>query len=87
MRLLGVLLQCVSALFLMLSGAQYLEAADLPEGFAKGVTGGGAAAAVHPSTLDQLRSALCASYDSRGACTDETPRVIVLEHLDRKSVV
>ncbi|RMP79739.1 Pectin lyase [Pseudomonas syringae pv. actinidiae] len=81
MRLWGALLQCVSALFLMLSGAQYLEAADLPEGFAKGVTGGGAAAAVHPSTLDQLRSALCASYDSRGACTDETPRVIVLEHL------
>ncbi len=73
-------LKIAATLVLLLSGAQCLRAADMPEGFAKGVTGGGSAAAVHPSTLDELRSALCASHDSRGACTDDTPRVIVLDH-------
>ncbi|NAS95120.1 pectate lyase [Pseudomonas syringae pv. actinidifoliorum] len=74
-------MQCAAAMLLTLAGPQYLPAADLPEGFAKGVTGGGAAAAVHPSTLDDLRSALCASHDAHGACTDQTPKVIVLDHL------
>jgi pectin lyase len=73
-------LKIAATLVLLLSGAQCLRAADIPEGFAKGVTGGGSAAAVHPSTLDELRSALCASHDSHGACTDDTPRVIVLDH-------
>lgn len=73
-------LKIAATLVLLLSGAQCLQAADIPEGFAKGVTGGGSAAAVHPSTLDELRSALCASHDSHGACTDDTPRVIVLDH-------
>ncbi|QVX16886.1 pectate lyase [Pseudomonas congelans] len=73
-------LKIAATLVLLLSGAQCLRAADMPEGFAKGVTGGGSAAAVHPSTLDELRSALCASHDSHGACTDDTPRVIVLDH-------
>ncbi|KPY80889.1 polysaccharide lyase family 1 protein [Pseudomonas syringae pv. tagetis] len=89
MRPVSALFQCVAALFLMCSLEQHLQAAEAPEGFAKGVTGGGAATAVHPSTLDELRSALCASRDSRGACTDETPRVIVLDHVFdfRRSVV
>ncbi|KPW37592.1 Pectin lyase [Pseudomonas coronafaciens pv. atropurpurea] len=73
--------RCTLALLLMLSGSQCLRAADRPEGFARGVTGGGAATAVHPATPDDLRSALCASHDSRGACTDDTPRVVVLDHL------
>ncbi|EPM87651.1 pectin lyase, partial [Pseudomonas syringae pv. actinidiae ICMP 18804] len=37
-------MQCAAAMLLTLAGPQYLPAADLPEGFAKGVTGGGAAA-------------------------------------------
>ncbi|WP_024647319.1 right-handed parallel beta-helix repeat-containing protein [Pseudomonas syringae] len=77
----GSYLRGALTLVLVLSGARYSQAADVPEGFAKGVTGGGSAAAVHPATLDELRSALCASYDSRGACTDDTSRVIVLDHL------
>ncbi len=70
-------LKIAATLVLLFSGAQCVRAADIPEGFAKDVTGGGSAAAVHPSTLDELRSALCASHDSHGACTDDTPRVIV----------
>lgn len=73
-------LKIAATLVLLFSGAQCVRAADIPEGFAKDVTGGGSAAAVHPSTLDELRSALCASHDSHGACTDDTPRVIVLDH-------
>jgi len=72
-------LKIAATLVLLLSGAQCLRAADIPDGFAKGVTGGGSAAAVHPSTLDELRSALCSSHDSHGVCTDDTPRVIVLD--------
>ncbi|WP_445380508.1 pectate lyase family protein [Pseudomonas syringae] len=73
-------LKIAATLVLLFSGAQCVRAADIPEGFAKDVTGGGSAAALHPSTLDELRSALCASHDSHGACTDDTPRVIVLDH-------
>ncbi|MGN2431774.1 pectate lyase family protein [Pseudomonas syringae] len=76
----GCYLRCVVTFVLAVS-SQYVQAADIPEGFAKGVTGGGSAATVHPATRDDLRSALCASYNSRGACTDDTPRVIVLDHL------
>ncbi|MCF5634777.1 pectate lyase, partial [Pseudomonas syringae] len=76
----GCYLRCVVTFVLAVS-SQYVHAADIPEGFAKGVTGGGSAATVHPATRDDLRSALCASYNSRGACTDDTPRVIVLDHL------
>ncbi|KPW79547.1 hypothetical protein ALO76_00921, partial [Pseudomonas syringae pv. coriandricola] len=73
--------RCAVTFTFILSGASYVQAADKPEGFAKEVTGGGSAAAVHPATLDDLRSALCASRNSRGVCTDDTPRVIVLDHL------
>ncbi len=57
-----------------------LQAAEHPDGFAKDVTGGGSAAAVHPATLDELKQALCSMYDHRGHCTDATPRVVVLDH-------
>ncbi len=55
-------------------------AADRPDGFAKDVTGGGSAQIVHPSSLDDLRKALCDSFDKGGNCTDVTPRVIGLDH-------
>ncbi|KTC63406.1 pectate lyase [Pseudomonas fluorescens ABAC62] len=55
-------------------------AASHADGFAKAVTGGGDATAVRPDTLAALKKALCASYDSRGNCTDDTPRVIALDH-------
>lgn len=73
--------QFTVALLLILSGPLCSQAADRPQGFAKDVTGGGSATAVHPATLDDLRSALCASYNSRGACIDDAPRVVVLDHL------
>ncbi|UZJ62798.1 pectate lyase [Pseudomonas sp. KU26590] len=66
---------------LLLSLYQVAQAADLPDGFAQGVTGGGAVAAVHPRTPDELKSALCSSFDRKGQCTDVTPRVIVLDHV------
>ncbi|HIE9049242.1 pectate lyase [Rouxiella badensis] len=55
------------------------HATDVPDGFAKGVTGGGSAASVKPTTTDELKSALCAAYDKQGNCTDDSPRVIVLD--------
>lgn len=57
------------------------HAADQPEGFARGVTGGGAVAAVRPATLDALKKSLCDRYDKAGNCTDDTPRVIALDHV------
>ncbi|VVO17819.1 hypothetical protein PS689_03978 [Pseudomonas fluorescens] len=56
------------------------HAADLPDGFAKNVTGGGDAAPVRPTTLVELRKALCGSYDNHGHCSDDTPRVIEIDH-------
>ncbi|ORC58335.1 pectate lyase [Pseudomonas floridensis] len=60
--------------------AQSSQAADRPDGFAKDVTGGGDVVATHPTTLDELRKALCSSYDQHGHCSDDTPRVIQLDH-------
>lgn len=57
------------------------EAAERPEGFAQGVTGGGNTPAVQPRSLDDLKKALCASFDTRGNCTDDAPRVIALDHV------
>ncbi len=59
----------------------FAVAADQPDGFARHVTGGGTLAAVHPATLDELKQSLCARYDAAGNCTDDTPRVIALEHV------
>ncbi|ORC57143.1 pectate lyase [Pseudomonas floridensis] len=59
---------------------QRSQAADSPDGFAKDVTGGAGAVAVHPATLDELTRALCSAVDARGSCKDDTPRVIVLDH-------
>ncbi|WP_460136881.1 pectate lyase family protein [Pseudomonas sp. S1_E04] len=56
-------------------------AASHADGFAKAVTGGGEAPTVHPATLAELKKALCASFDTRGNCTDETPRVIALDRV------
>nr|WP_256349404.1 pectate lyase [Pseudomonas gingeri] len=57
------------------------EAAERPEGFAQGVTGGGNRPAVQPRSLDDLKKSLCASFDKRGNCTDDAPRVIALDHV------
>ncbi|RMT79041.1 putative exported pectin lyase [Pseudomonas viridiflava] len=57
------------------------HAAEHPDGFAKDVTGGANAVAVHPATLDELEQALCSTYDHRGNCTDTTPRVVLLDHM------
>jgi pectin lyase len=50
-------------------GVVAVSVSGAAEGFAKGVTGGGSAAAVYPTTNDQLVSYL----------GDSTPRVIVLQ--------
>ncbi|MEE5124774.1 pectate lyase [Pseudomonas alliivorans] len=60
--------------------SSFVQADDHPDGFAKGVTGGATAVAVHPKTLDELKQALCSTYDHRGNCTDATPRVVILDH-------
>jgi hypothetical protein len=73
--------QCLSAL--VLAAAVLVTpalAASHAEGFAKDVTGGGQVAAVRPATPAALQKALCASFDPRGNCTDDTPRVIALDH-------
>ena len=49
-------------------------------GFARGISGGGNAALVNPTTLADLRNALCATYDKQGNCTDDTYRVIRIDH-------
>lgn len=67
-------------LTLALAFSQIARAAERPDGFAQGVTGGGTVAAVHPHTPDELKTALCGSFDKKGQCTDVTPRVIVLDH-------
>ena len=74
--------QCLSAsvLYAFVLIPQLSQAANHPKGFAKGVTGGGEAAAVHPATPTELKNALCARFDTRGNCTDDTPRVIALDH-------
>ncbi|MCR8932236.1 pectate lyase [Pseudomonas sp. A4] len=59
---------------------QFSQAADRPEGFAKAVTGAGAAGVVHPATLAELKNALCADYDHNGNCADDTPRIIAIDH-------
>lgn len=74
--LMRVVVLCGSLLIPMLAHAD-----DVPDGFAKGVTGGGTVAAVHPASLDELKNLLCASYDYFGNCTDDTPRVIALDHV------
>jgi pectin lyase len=50
-----------------------------PDGFATGVTGGGNAAVVQPSSLEELRKALCNATDAKGNCVDDTPRVIEID--------
>jgi len=74
--------QCLSAsvLYAFVLIPQLSQAANHPEGFAKGGTGGGEAVAVHPATPTELKNALCARFDTRGNCTDDTPRVIALDH-------
>ncbi|MGP2522380.1 pectate lyase family protein [Pantoea ananatis] len=57
-----------------------LHAEDFPDGFAKGIHGGGHAISVKPGSIYDLRKALCGTYDSKGNCTDEVFRVIVLDH-------
>jgi pectate lyase len=55
------------------------QAIGKPDGFAAGTTGGGNAAAVHPTSLQQLKTALCDNVNG-DICQDHTPRVIVLDH-------
>ncbi len=35
---------------------------------------------MHPATPDELKKALCASFDKHGNCTDDKPRVTALDH-------
>ena len=58
-----------SFIIALISGARAVGVSGAAEGFAKGVTGGGDAAAVYPSTTEELVSYL----------GDSSPRVIVLE--------
>ena len=53
----------------LLPVASAVSVSGAAEGFAKGVTGGGSAAAVYPTTTDELVSYL----------GDSSPRVIVLD--------
>ena len=80
-RLLTPSLMRAVALASSLMMPLWCNAADQPDGFARGVTGGGTVPAVHPTSLDDLKKSLCATYDKRGNCTDETPRVIALDHM------
>ncbi|MHC8308750.1 hypothetical protein ACYZUC_03945 [Pseudomonas sp. GT1P32] len=68
------------ALYAFLLIPQVSQAADHPDSFARTVTGGDDAGVVHPATLDELKKALCAAYDKKGNCTDDTPRAIALDH-------
>ena len=83
MKLSTCLVRCLSASILcaVLIPPQCALADAHPVGFAKGVTGGGNAFIVRPATPDELKTALCATYDTRGQCTDDTPRVIALDHM------
>ena len=83
MRFKILLARCLSASVLSVSLliTQPSLAASHPVGFAKAVTGGGEAAAMHPASAEELKKALCASFDTRGNCTDDTPRVIALDHI------
>jgi pectate lyase len=51
-----------------------------PQGFAHGVTGGAGGPTVRPSTITELKSALCATQ-SGSKCTDAAPRIIELSQL------
>jgi len=83
LKLSTCLVRCLSASILcaVLIPPQCALADAHPVGFAKGVTGGGNAFIVRPATPDELKTALCATYDTRGQCTDDTPRVIALDHM------
>lgn len=70
----------ISLLIILIFLSQYGFAAE-PDGFAKAVTGGGNALPVRPKTLEELKSALCESFDKKGVCTDTTPGVIVINHI------
>ncbi|PLB42547.1 polysaccharide lyase family 1 protein [Aspergillus candidus] len=59
----------LNVIIALISGASAAGVTGAAEGFAKGVTGGGDAAAVYPSTTEELVSYL----------GDSSPRVIVLE--------
>jgi pectate lyase len=52
--------------------------ANVPTGFAQGVTGGGGGEVVRVSTPQALAYQLCRSKDSRGYCADAVPRIIEL---------
>jgi pectin lyase len=70
---------------LLIQGISWLipsvsQAAAFPDGFARGITGGGNATFVKPTTIADLRNAMCEAYDKQGNCTDDTPRVIRIDH-------
>ncbi|GKS92821.1 polysaccharide lyase family 1 protein [Acidovorax sp. SUPP2539] len=56
------------------------QATGRPDGFAAGVTGGGQAEVVRPTSLEGLERALCQRAEGP-RCTDDAPRVIVLDRL------
>lgn len=58
----------------------WAQATGRPDGFAAGVTGGGQGEVVRPTSLDGLERALCQRAEGQ-RCTDDTPRVIVLDRL------
>ncbi|WP_232314102.1 polysaccharide lyase family 1 protein [Ralstonia sp. A12] len=69
----------------LFSAAQVSQASDnpmasMPEGFGAGTTGGAGGEVVVVNDpikgREQLKNALCGSYDGTGACNDTTPRVI-----------
>jgi pectin lyase len=50
-----------------------------PVGFGQAATGGQGGEEVTVSTPDELASALCRTKDSKGFCTDSTPRIITVD--------
>lgn len=68
----------LSFLALAMPAAYAAQAIGTADGFAAGTTGGGDAAPVHPTSLEQLQTALCDSVKG-DICLDHTPRVIVLD--------
>jgi pectin lyase len=60
------------------SGANTASGADTPIGFGAATTGGAGGEVVSVTTPQELRQALCSTFDGT-TCTDKTPRIIQLK--------
>ncbi|GKT22627.1 polysaccharide lyase family 1 protein [Acidovorax sp. SUPP3334] len=78
--LLRPVLHAVLVMLLWPVAPLWAQVVGRPEGFAAQVTGGGQAQAVRPESLQALERALCDRFAGH-RCTDQTPRVVVLDKL------